>query len=162
MKKRIRDLNEVKQMYTVQHLTGEEIARIYGVTRQAVYKRLKALGIKSIDGEWVKTNCSFCGSEITKRRKQWRKNTNNYCSMECYSASLENPGYKPWRHGQRLARAIVGQYYKLLYNNVIHHEDGDSRNNDRLNLRVFANQSDHLKYHRSKVKPIPIWDGSKI
>lgn len=148
--------------YTQAHLTIRQIAQLSGMSHTGVWKRLRTAGITAHDGEWVNLTCSFCGAAFERPRCQ-AKRENAYCCEEHYFAALENPGYKPWRQGQRLARAIVAQYYHLLPDHVTHHEDGNNRNNDRTNLRVFASQGDHLKYHRSlKEKPQPLWDGSKI
>jgi hypothetical protein len=41
----------------------------------------------------------------------------------------------------------LGRY--LLPTEVVHHEDGDVRNNDLGNLRLFASQTEHMRYHLS-------------
>jgi hypothetical protein len=33
---------------------------------------------------------------------------------------------------------------------VVHHNDDNKRNNDPDNLRVFASQADHAKYHKER------------
>jgi len=152
---------DVVAWYTKDHLTLRQIARLTGMTHTGIHKRLRAAGVSAQDGEWVKTDCSFCGTPIRKRRKQWHRNNKNYCNQPCYIASLENPGYKPWRQGCRLARALVSQYFRLDPGMVVHHQDGDDRNNDLSNLRVYASQVDHTSIHRGG-KTEPIWDGSKI
>ena len=153
--------DKMVHLYTVEHLTMEEIGAIAGISRMAVSKRFKKTCTVSQDGEWVKTSCDWCDVRIMKRRKQWRTTTKHFCSEACYWASLENPGYKPWRQGCRLARAIVNQYFKLEPGHVVHHKDGDNRNNNIDNLAVFANQGDHGKWHRSGAYS-PVWDGSSV
>jgi len=81
-------------LYTVQHLTTEEIGQIFKMTRQSICKRLKQAGISSHQGEWVTMPCDFCGSPINIRRCKWRKSNKHYCNNECYYASLENPACK--------------------------------------------------------------------
>lgn len=50
------------------------------------------------------------------------------------------------RHEHRVvAEEILGR--KLLPGEVVHHVDGDKRNNDPRNIRIFASQSDHAKFH---------------
>lgn len=43
---------------------------------------------------------------------------------------------------------VLGRY--LLPNEVVHHRDGDSLNNDPKNLFVFSSNSDHITFHRAK------------
>jgi hypothetical protein len=159
------DTQDIVLMYTVQHLTSEEIGKIIGMSRTAICKRLKKWGIDSKMGTWVRVVCSFCGCDWIVQRSTWRNwkpDEHHYCRSACYYAARENSSYHPWRHGQRLARAIVAQYFDLQSDQIVHHEDGDNHNNDRANLKVFANQSDHMRYHHGKNKADAIWDGSKI
>ena len=151
----------IVKLYTVEHLTCRQIAAHVGITASAVNLRLHWANVDSTAGTWVNRECGYCGSAIKIRRGQARKNRQSYCKAECYYASFHGERYKPWRHGQRLARAIVAQHFQLEARHVVHHEDKDNRNNDRANLRVFASNADHMAYHRgSNVKPI--WDGSKL
>jgi endogenous inhibitor of DNA gyrase (YacG/DUF329 family) len=130
------------------------------MTHAGVWKRLKAAGIEREAGTWVKVNCSFCGNPTRKHRASWRKTEKPYCNRACYHADLENLGYKPWRHGQRLARALVSQHFTIPEGAIVHHRDGDNRNNDKANLVVLASQGDHLKQHRSSKAVEILWNGA--
>ncbi len=156
---------DVVVLYTIQHLSCSQIAKIAGLSRQAIWKVLRFSGTNTSRGPGggtrVMIECEFCGTKKEWTRSRWRHTNHHYCSPECYYAAIENPGYHPWRQGQRLAKAIVSQYFTLQEGNVIHHKDGDSRNNDRSNLAVYQSQSAHMKHHRgSNTKPI--WDGFNL
>lgn len=52
-------------------------------------------------------------------------------------------------HTHRIvAEKMIGR--KLLKGEVVHHIDGDKRNNDPLNLMVFKFQAEHLNWHRNE------------
>ncbi len=153
---------QLKELYTRKHLTCDQIGEMLGFSGRSVARKMKRFGISTHDGEWVKVRCFYCGVDFEMLRGRWKKTKNPYCCAEHYWASLENPSYVRSVCGSRLARAIASQYIKLGLDVVIHHEDGDCHNNDRSNLKAFKDQGDHIKYHRSSVKPKPVWDGSLI
>ena len=147
-------------LYTVKHLTMEEIGRLVGMTRQGVRKRLHRAGITRQDGERVICLCAYCGVEVNKSRSQVRGRSLSYCSNEHYYASRENPGYQQWRQGGRLARAIVAQHYPLNREEVVHHVDGNQRHNNLDNLEVYASQADHMAKHHGRAIE-PVWKGRR-
>lgn len=158
--KRDIDTQHLVAMYTVQHLTLREIAaKLKGrMTHAGVAKRLKAAGIEARQGEHVQLHCDFCGGAFDLVRCRWKMSEKHYCSEACYFASRENPNYIPWRYGTQLARAVVGQHFQVKGEMIVHHEDGNQRNNDLGNLRVFLNQSEHMKYHHHHAAVV-LWDG---
>ena len=145
-------------LYTEHHLTMDDIGRLFGVGRQAIHKRLRKLGVKAEQGTWVTGSCAYCGVDIRRRRIYARRRENWYCCNEHYYASRMNPEFHAWRHGGRLARAIVAQHYPLSPTEIVHHKDCNQRNNDIVNLAVYANQSDHLAAHHGR-KIDPVWEG---
>lgn len=157
---------DVVAMATIQHLAPSEIAPIAGISRQRVWRILKDAGVNTGKGAGgatrVTCECSYCGRLHEITRKRWRMSITHYCSTDCYYASRSNPNYYQWRHGTRLARIIISQWYPIQTEHVPHHIDGDDRNNDRANLMLFASQSDHIKYHHSKNHVEPIWDGRTV
>lgn len=145
-----------------------EVARLTGLTRQAIWKRLKADGVLvkrrekgGAPGVMVETVCAYCGVELSRHKRQLLKadQLRAFCGETCYFAALENPNYAQWRQGCRLARAIVSQRFPLQHQHVVHHKDGDNRNNDRSNLVVFATQAEHIAHHRGRTIA-PLWDGA--
>lgn len=147
-----------------------EIESKTGMSRQGIWKRLRRAGafIKrsapgGAPGKRVTRDCFFCGKPVTRYTKRLiRENQINvFCSQDCYSASLEQHPYEEWRQGSRLARAIVAQHFPLLPVYIVHHKDGNQRNNNLANLSVFENQADHIAHHRGRTV-IPLFDGSTI
>ena len=157
MRKKVQT-QDVVVRYTKLHQTMEEIGQHYGVTRQAILKHLRKAGVSSQEGERVNVECSMCGKEFSVTRKRWKQTEKYHCSNDCYILRRSSPEYMPWRQGTRLARALVSQYFPLRPEHIVHHEDKNQRHNQLENLRVFANQSDHLKYHHGRAVE-PIWDG---
>ncbi len=114
-----------------------QIAAMVGISHAAVHHRLKAAGITREQGTWIASTCSYCGVAFKRRRSQARHTKGSFCCAEHYYASRESD-YVPWRHGQRLARAIVSQHFDLQPLHVVHHVDKDNRNNDLSNLEVYS------------------------
>ncbi len=135
------------------------IADVYGVSRAGVKKFLNRHGVDTRKRKWDVV-CNQCGVEFKKPRCQIRKNRFNYCTVDCYIRSMENPDYFENRQGQREARKMVSAFFPLMPEHVVHHEDGNTTNNDPSNQMVFRNHSDHMRWHRgdrSLVKPL--WSG---
>lgn len=144
--------------YTEQHLTLREIGRVVGMSATAVWKRLKRAGITRTDGERIIQPCAYCGVGVNRQRSKVLRKDRVYCGTEHYYADRENPAYQQWRHGGRLARAVVAQHYPLSRIEVVHHKDGNQRNNNLDNLAVYASQADHLAVHHGRHLE-PVWDG---
>lgn len=132
----------------------------FGVTRQAVKRYLNRRGCKTDKGQgWKEVECTECGEVVKRPRCQRRITKKPYCSQGCYFKALHNPDYVQHRQGQRDARMLVKTMFGLEDGHVVHHVDGNTRNNKPGNLMVFRNQGDHLRWHRldgekSGVKPL--------
>ncbi len=146
-----------------------QVEQLSGMTRQGIWKRLRSVGCLiprrakgGAPGVMIEVRCAWCNTTLKRRKRRLLKLDilRSFCNAECYYASLEAPGYFPWRQGSRLARTIVAQYFALLPEHVVHHKDGDQRHNDRANLAVYASQADHLKHHRGR-EIQALWDGAE-
>ena len=148
-----------------------DIARIAGNSRSYIWRLLQQAGVCTAKhnpafpdlpcGTRVTIKCAFCGRESQRTRSQARGRMDMYCNEECYWADLENPKFIEWRHGKRIARSRVKPHFDLQKEHVVHHLDGDERNNDVHNLAVFRSQADHMAFHRGR-KVAPIWDGRSL
>lgn len=162
IKKGLIQICDLVALYTVQHLTLREIGEKVGLSHTHVSRRLQKAGIKAKDGERVSTNCAECGKPIVALRARWRNQHGVFCNKVCFVAYLANPHYIESRQGSRIARTVVACYFDLQSEHIVHHEDTNQSNNDPINLKVFASQSDHLKYHHGKTPVTPLWDGAVV
>ncbi len=150
---------DVVVMYVDQHLTLRQIGSLVGMSATAVSKRLRSAGITADQGEWLDRQCGFCNAPLRVTRAKARRSIRSYCNPRCAGASHGVPTAYAWRNGSRLARLVVAQHFPLQPEHIVHHVDGDQRNNDRSNLLVFANQSDHVRYHHHGSTVVPLWTG---
>ena len=115
--------------------------------------------------------CTRCGKEMyrPKGKRRGRPFCSNACKMKTLNAEL-NPGrmtsevreklrsfrlgsgegtsYEKYygRHTHRVvAEKILGR--PLRRGEVVHHIDGDKRNNAEGNLQIFESQAAHAKWH---------------
>ena len=139
---------DIIEAYTINLSSMQEIADILHVSRNAIYKILRKSGVDTTKHR-ISISCTTCGKTIERTRKRVRKQRNHFCSQDCYYSFLNagKTSYIQNRHGQRLARFKVTQYFDLQQQHVVHHEDRNTFNNDLKNLKVFATQGDHIKYH---------------
>lgn len=159
-------IEDIIQRYTEKFESMQSIADHYGYTRQAVYYALKRAGIDTskANAANIQTTCAYCSKSIMKRRNVYRKTRHSFCNWEHYDLWLKRGRselgnkYIEWAQGRRAARKIVSEYIELLPGYIVHHEDRNQRNNAISNLKVFACQGDHNRYHRGFQAPI-VWDG---
>lgn len=154
---------DIVVMIQKQGLKVDQVAKLLGMSRQAIWKRMRKAGVTSRSFVWIEFICAFCGTTNKRRRRQAQRSEDNYCNQECYFADLESPGYAQWRQGSRIARAIVAQYVNPIpVGAIVHHKDGNDRNNDRSNLMLLASQADHIAIHRSRKSVNILWDGANL
>ena len=176
---------DIIEAYTIDLWPLSEISEVLHVSKSAVWKILKKHGIDTSKHK-ITVSCTTCGKTIERTRKRVRKQLNHFCDSDCYDAFLDagKTSYTSSGNSSRVARAIVSQWFDLEPGSVVHHEDRNRFNNMKSNLKVFANQGDHIRYHhqmRDKYhneitnerretwlryhkdnKVLPIWDGSKV
>ena len=159
---------DIINAFTIDLVPMIELAKRYDMTRQGVWKALKRNGVSPSDYGRITITCPACDKEFSRHRCQVRDRLRLFCSRECYFAHIEasqGGNYEYNRHGQRIARAKVAEYFDLKEQHIVHHEDRNTLNNIPDNLRVFRNQGDHIRYHRLKgtgLEPEPIWSGGGI
>jgi hypothetical protein len=141
------------------------LGNMEGVTRQAIKYYLNKRGIDTSKANaWILVKCFQCGLEFKKVRSTVRNKRRIFCTEGCYYKAIANPNYHQGRWHQVLARRVVGEIFKLETGMVVHHEDGNNKNNDPVNLMVFANQGDHMRWHRlggADSGVIPLWRGDE-
>ena len=155
------------------------IANRYKKSFQAIWKMLKKEGVDTTKNK-IEVSCATCGKVLKRHKYRLRTNKNHFCDMTCYqsflTAGASHFTSNERRKGGKRARAIVSQHFNLQPGHVVHHEDGFPLNNQLWNLRVFATNGDHIRYHhqardiynKTTTTPAPvidiepIWDGSKI
>jgi hypothetical protein len=137
-----------------------KIARRFGLVDRSVYRILKKNGVDTSKRKYP-VKCFCCGKEHQRTKGRIREKRKMYCSRECYFAALSADDGFPYvrnKYGMRIARKIVGKWFQLSNGNVVHHEDKNTLNNLKWNLKVFKDQGDHIKHHRG-IEVKPVWDG---
>jgi len=122
----------------------------------------------------VKCICKTCKKEFEIWPCSFKKGEGKYCSKTCYGISLQEDGNRAWIDGrskkrnpykvkwkdgrkQKEHRIIMEESLgrKLSKDEIVHHIDGDKRNNKKSNLRILT-RSEHAKLYwkqyRSKTK----------
>lgn len=157
---------DVLNRYCEQLEPVQSIASSYGMTRQGIWKLLRRNGVDPKQYGRLRVTCCACGQEFERSRSHIRKSKNVFCSLDCYYAYLEakqDGVYFAGRQGQRISREVVAAYFPLESKHVVHHKDRNNYNNNINNLMVFANQGDHIRFHRLGPEYVsPLFDGEHI
>lgn len=96
-------------------------------------------------------NCQHCNKSFYRRfgEQDIGERVNNFCSKDCYFEFRDSGlSYKKInsRHLHRIvAEAKIGR--PLKPGEIVHHKDGNKRNNHPDNLEVLASQADHARIH---------------
>lgn len=120
----------------------------------------------------IRTTCFRCSKQVIKPPS--KASERSFCSPQCNMKTMNeelnpdrmtvptklklrnakiNKGQKDTyektfgQHSHRwVAELMLGR--KLKPGEVVHHIDGDKRNNKPINLMVFSSQSEHLEWHK--------------
>ena len=165
-KNKIRDAGIGNRIVELWHFgySGDLIAKHTGdvVTGRSILRYLRKHDIDTGITE-KEAKCEQCGVVFKKARAVFRRARLHFCSRPCYWEYLYNPNYIRSVYGMRQARKRVRECgYFVIAGEVVHHQEGDTTNNDPTNLMVFKNQSDHSLWHkRNGVESgvNPIWPG---
>jgi len=151
--------------YRDRHFSAPMVARVFGVSAKSVYRYLNKNGVDTSTGKTYSYTCEVCGGQGVTTRARVRREEARFCSRACYYEFLRQKNPKAFRsqYHMKLARKIVREFFDMKEGYIVHHEDGDNRNNRVDNLKVFKNQREHLRYHRAKegMRPEPLWEGSR-
>lgn len=133
MSKRKFSDDELIDLYINQDLSSIKIAKIFGVYVSSVCKRLKALGLTKSpfghEGRNGKKGIVYHrGYPVVYKPNHPRAKSNGYV----YEHIL-------------VAEKCLGR--SLDENEVIHHINENKNDNSPVNLMVFANHAEHMKYH---------------
>lgn len=115
-----------------------------------------------LKGKWVK--CGYCGKQIYRTPKDFARSKSNkfFCSVSCH-CSWENENSRcgenapNWIAGQTVYRRLLKRQGKLQKCNacgisdkrvlVVHHRDGNRRNNKVENLEWLCMNCHHISHY---------------
>ncbi len=80
----------IARLYLDKHLTMKEIGEKFGVTRQAVWRRIHKADISVADALHVRVKCQRCGKILVRLRSRIKKGLYKYCSLKCWREALKN------------------------------------------------------------------------
>ncbi len=150
---------EIQKKYTEGLARMTELGEEYGMSRNSVYKLLKRMGTDTSKEQRVLLTCAACGAQVPRRRGKARATHNTFCDRDCWRIwhAINYTGIISRYHNRR-AREIVAGLTKIPDGGVVHHINGDPRENRIDNLVVLASSRDHVLIHKG-FHVEPVWTG---
>lgn len=94
--------------------------------------------------------CEQCAAPFTVRPCDARKGGGRFCSDRCRRINFASNAVNYEKAGKRAVHRLVAAKMlgrPLRRGEVVHHVDGNIRNNDPSNLRVYESQAEHMREH---------------
>jgi len=132
---------ELVYLYTTKRISGTKLAEMFDVNLCTIYNRLRALGIK------IRSNSeSHVGIQARENNPNWKGGE----SVDGAGYVTVNINGKQFRKHRIIAEQKLGR--ELMPNEVVHHIDGDIKNNHPENIEILSSQSEHIKKHINSKK----------
>ncbi len=130
------DEAELISLYSTSKTAVRDLAARYGVSIQAIYGRLKALGVKRRSNSEA-----HAGLQVGEKNSIWkggrRVGSNGY-------VWVRHDGREVLEH-RLVAEKMLGR--KLLAVEVVHHKNHVTTDNRPENLEIISSQSAHMRKH---------------
>lgn len=130
------DEADLIRRYQASRAAVREIAAEYGVSIQAIYSRLKSLGVKLRSG-----GDASIGTQAKEHNPNWKGG--RYIGSNGYVYALA-AGKHQLEH-RVIAAQMLGR--PLLKQEVVHHKNHVITDNRPENLEIIPSQSEHMKRH---------------
>jgi hypothetical protein len=156
------EIHSIITEYRDNHARVIDLAKTYGMTRQGIYKLLKAHKVETAKSQRVVRTCYACGANLIRHRSMARKTKHSFCSLDCYGIYMETlkERHNPSKFHSRMATKNVlvsfPEYNPTIH--AIHFVDGDNEHYHAKNLEVYGTVEEHLRVHAGQ-KVEPIWRG---
>lgn len=125
----------------------------------------------------IEVICEECGKKIKMSQSQYKRSKHHFCSRKCHMVQM-NRQMNPTRMTPEVRQKLrdcklgtgMGKSYEKTFGKhthtivaekiigralkpgeIVHHMDGDKRNNEPSNLKVMT-QSEHCRLHFTKVR----------
>lgn len=120
----------------------------------------------------MNTTCHHCGASFDRSLEQIRRAKYSFCSVACKRANPDFRTYAARQNGDKQRGRGAGKTYRklngrhehrvvmervlgraLVPGEIVHHKDGNKRNNVPANLEVMT-QSEHARLHNPMMRAL--------